>query len=190
MTPANIDPLTLPSIPLSDRHLLPDAAGVYLAVDDSGTVQYIDKSKNLRQRWINGHHRWKELLAVAGVRLVWLQVSDPVFIPAIEEALIAQLQPALNKTSAGGFERRFPAVEGQPTRVVLRVNHLFPKNLSNRQIGEKLELTDQSVANLRRGTERGEWATLIKLARWLSDVHGRVFAIEDLLSIEGCLPSS
>ena len=93
--PENINLQTLPSLPLEDRRLLPETPGIYFAINSLDQIQYIGRSVNLRQRWLN-HHRHSQLEGTGSVRLVWLEVSEPELLPGVEEALIEYYQPSLN----------------------------------------------------------------------------------------------
>jgi hypothetical protein len=57
ITPEQINLSTLPSVSLDCRKDLPECPGIYFAVDSAGTVQYIGRSNNIRQRW-SQHHRY------------------------------------------------------------------------------------------------------------------------------------
>lgn len=94
MNPAPVDPLALPSLPLTDRSQLPVCPAVYFALDGD-RVLYIGRSVNLQQRWIT-HHRYSQLKGLNNVRIAWLECSDPSLLPEIEVALIEYFQPSLN----------------------------------------------------------------------------------------------
>ncbi len=94
----SIDISILPSLFLSDRKQLPKVACIYFAIDAMGQIQYIGKSVNLRQRWCGSHHRIEQLKSMENIRIAWLEVSDPLLLPKIENALISQFSPPLNKT--------------------------------------------------------------------------------------------
>jgi hypothetical protein len=94
VNPAPVDPLALPSLPLTDRSQLPVCPAVYFALDGD-RVLYIGRSVNLQQRWIT-HHRYSQLKGLNNVRIAWLECSDPSLLPEIEAALIEYFQPSLN----------------------------------------------------------------------------------------------
>lgn len=100
MLATEINPLTLPSVPLVDRRQLPDASGIYFVLSSDDKVQYIGRSVNLQQRWIQ-HHRLSHLAKLSGVRLAWLEVSDASLLPEIEQALIQWFNPPMNGSSVG-----------------------------------------------------------------------------------------
>lgn len=101
IAPEQINLLTLPSVPLDCRKDLPEYPGIYFAIDNAGTVQYIGRSSNIRQRWLQ-HHRYNQLEALGSVAVAWLQVSDNLLLPSIEAALIEYFQPLLNNQVTSG----------------------------------------------------------------------------------------
>jgi hypothetical protein len=86
---------SLPSVPLEDRKLLPDSAGIYLAIAKDKIVLYVGKSIRVRFRW-RQHHRFQELVEIGDVRIAWVEVSDPALLLEIEKALISHFKPPLN----------------------------------------------------------------------------------------------
>lgn len=91
-----IDPLTLPSLPLTERQKFPKIAAVYFAIGLSGAILYIGRSRNLATRW-SVHHRYLELKTIGNVRIAWLHCSNESLLPDIEEALIKHFIPPLNR---------------------------------------------------------------------------------------------
>ena len=100
INPSQLNLSSLPSVPLCDRKQLPATSGIYFALS-GGTVQYIGRSVNIRQRWAD-HHQTGELEKAGNVRIAYLAVSDPALLPAIETALIEFFNPPLNQCSWGG----------------------------------------------------------------------------------------
>lgn len=94
VSPEAINPLELPSVSLAERSQLPQHPVIYFAIDSEGVVQYIGRSINPRQRWMQ-HHRCNQLLKMGSVRIAYL-FADADLLPAIEEALIQWWQPPLN----------------------------------------------------------------------------------------------
>lgn len=92
INPETLDLSSLPSLPLSDRKQLPAISCIYFAMS-SGTVQYIGRSKNLRNRWMF-HHRQSQLDSNSSI--VWLEVGNPALLPDIEADLIQWFKPPLN----------------------------------------------------------------------------------------------
>lgn len=97
INPETLDLSTLPSLLLSDRKQLPSVSCIYFAMS-SGNVQYIGRSVNLQQRWID-HHQVKHLNKETNI--AWLEISDSVLLPEIESALIQWFKPPLNKEISG-----------------------------------------------------------------------------------------
>ncbi|MGB3294419.1 MAG: GIY-YIG nuclease family protein, partial [Phormidesmis sp.] len=51
------------SVPLSDRHLLPNEAGIYVVADKNHFVWYVGQAIDLQGRWLGrGHHRYPQLI--------------------------------------------------------------------------------------------------------------------------------
>lgn len=85
-----IDPFTLPFVPYSDRHALPEIQAVYFVVRFDA-VLYIGQSQNLYRRFVA--HNKRKLFAVLNVeRIAWLDggtLED-------ETRLIREFKPCLN----------------------------------------------------------------------------------------------
>jgi excinuclease UvrABC nuclease subunit len=112
VNPAPVDPLALPSLPLTDRSQLPVCPAVYFALDGD-RVLYIGRSVNLQQRWIT-HHRYSQLKGLNNVRIAWLECNDPSLLPKIEAALIEYFQPSLNG-------ELIPLVASKPPRMIVYI---------------------------------------------------------------------
>ncbi len=69
-------------------------------------------------------------------------------------------------------------------KVVLDVSQLWPENLTIAQAAEDLKMNPRSLTTIKKGTERGNWETLVKLARYFSNIYGRNIPLEELLKIE------
>lgn len=66
----------------------------------------------------------------------------------------------------------------------LNVNRFWPDNLTITKAAEDLNMNPRSLTTIRKGTERGEWLTLFKLAEYLSKITGKQIALEDLFEVE------
>lgn len=66
----------------------------------------------------------------------------------------------------------------------LNVNRFWPDNLTITKAAEDLNMNPRSLTTIRKGTERGEWLTLFKLAEYLSEITGKQIALEDLFEVE------
>lgn len=60
----------------------------------------------------------------------------------------------------------------------------FP-GLTLDKIAQDLEMNPRSITNLKRGTERGDWFTQFRLAKYLSEKLGREVDVKDLFVVEG-----
>ncbi|MBD2416101.1 GIY-YIG nuclease family protein [Nostoc calcicola FACHB-3891] len=96
-----VNPLTLPSLSLQERRSLPECAAVYFVLNGN-EILYIGGTVNLAQRWL-AHHRWHQLVEMGdGIRLAWLECSEPALLLEVETALIKHFQPRLNRTPVLG----------------------------------------------------------------------------------------
>jgi GIY-YIG catalytic domain len=77
-----------------ERSQLPSIPCIYFAIDSLGTVQYIGRSVNPQQRWVQ-HHRHSQLSKIGKVRIAYL-FADADLLPSVEAALIKWFQPRLN----------------------------------------------------------------------------------------------
>jgi ParG/GIY-YIG catalytic domain len=91
----NIDPLTLPSLPLGERSRLPKCSAIYFVMRGEH-VLYIGKTINLAQRWV-AHHRWGQVAKLDAIKIAWLECNDKNLLTHVETALIQQFNPELNK---------------------------------------------------------------------------------------------
>ncbi|HAG85809.1 MAG TPA: excinuclease ABC C subunit domain-containing protein, partial [Cyanobacteria bacterium UBA12227] len=90
----DIDPLTLPSLPLNERSHLPYCPAVYFVVANNN-VLYIGQTANLHDRWL-AHHRWGQLKELNElVRIAWLECGEHHLLTEIEAALISHFEPPL-----------------------------------------------------------------------------------------------
>ena len=69
-------------------------------------------------------------------------------------------------------------------KVVLDVSKLWPENLTIAQAAQDLNMNPRSLTTIKKGTERGNWETLVKLARYFSGIYQREISLEELLKIE------
>ncbi len=66
----------------------------------------------------------------------------------------------------------------------LNVNRFWPESLTITKAAEELSMNPRSLTTIRKGTERGEWLTLFKLADYLSKKTGKHISLEDLFEVE------
>lgn len=141
----NVDPLTLPSLLLSDRKSLPKkVSAIYFAISPRNEVVYIGRAVCLHRRWAGQkHHKRVQLEELGGVRIAWMQVSDPALLPDIESGLINHFDPPLNLINSGFVSRRrLKARESKPRESKARRNEI------------KVRLNDQELKILRAEAQR------------------------------------
>lgn len=71
-----------------------------------------------------------------------------------------------------------------PVKVTLDITALWPEGVTIETAAKELEMNPRSITTMRKGTERGNWETLVKLSRWLTHRTGQQISIDDLLVIE------
>ena len=94
-----IDPLQLPSIPLSELNKLPDCTAIYFAMDSQNRVLYVGQDSNLVARCKNHHRKYQleQLDKISPVRVAW-QTWNEEDLSEAEKYLIKNFQPLLNWT--------------------------------------------------------------------------------------------
>lgn len=138
---SQINPLTLPSLPLTERQKLPKLAAVYFAIGLSGEILYIGRSRNLANRW-SVHHRYLELKTIGNVRIAWLHCSNELLLPDIEEALIKHFLPPLNRAPNQNRQLR-PISEGREKLVeIIKASR---GSMSQRGFGKLLGVSATAV---------------------------------------------
>jgi len=134
-----INPLGLPSLPLSLRIQFPQLSGIYFCLSGSEEILYINKTKNLLQRW-SQHHKAVDLIQYGIVRLSWLEVSYLFLLDEIENATIRHFQPSLNQLPYSSVS----VTKG--IRVRLRELRAR-KKISQNELAQRLEM---SLANVHK----------------------------------------
>lgn len=133
MNVAEINPLTLPSLPLSERKQLPSCSAIYFVMQGD-RILYIGKTVNLAQRWAT-HNRLKQFVKIVGdVHIAWLECSDTTLLRKVEAALIKQFEPELNGGSLTGI---------YPPRVTVTLSEEVHEELT-----KWAENEERTVANL------------------------------------------
>lgn len=125
LDPSEIDFKKLPSVSIEDRRQLPESSCIYFAIDSQDKIQYIGRTSNAKQRWQN-HHRCEQLVQIGGVRIVYLVISEPSLLPAIELALIKYFSPFLNDLTV--LDRTDAALEA------LKVKRAIPDGWKRSQL--------------------------------------------------------
>jgi len=145
--PSSIDFSVLPSLCLTRRSELPETPAIYFAIDSLDQIQYIGRSRNLKQRW-HSHHRQFELQAINGIRIAWLQCDDVSLLGEIEAALIEWFEPLLNGSIVRAI--RAPGVRYLHCELaVLLAQH--DQKLSQRQLATALGVSAKTIHKLYNG---------------------------------------
>lgn len=123
MNVSTINPLTLPSLPLTERLQLPNCPAIYFVLTGDCVV-YIGRTVNLKNRWAS-HRVMSSVQKEDNARLAWLECSDVSLLPEVETALLNHFQPSLNVRNIGTGAKK-----DDPDYVAIR-GHV-PKNLYKR----------------------------------------------------------
>ncbi len=77
---------------------MPRTSGIYLVIDQDGTVVYVGQSQNIYERWNGGHHKLAKLLAKYGTNLHirWVELPEWLLNRA-ENAAVDFYQPEFNQ---------------------------------------------------------------------------------------------
>lgn len=89
----SINPLVLPSVPFSDRKLLPPARGIYLVLRQAKVI-YVGQAADIYECW-RSHVLIPKLQTLPDIRIAWKPVESVPLEP-IEKSLIEKLQPPFN----------------------------------------------------------------------------------------------
>jgi len=88
--------LALPSVPYSDRRLLPIEPGLYFAIVNGDQVAYIGASTtSLRGRW-HEHNRRVQMERLGSISIACVPCSDLAVLAVAERRAIETLRPPLN----------------------------------------------------------------------------------------------
>lgn len=143
-TSNHVDIASLPSLAIPKRHKLPEISAVYFVLERDGKLEYIGQSKNLRQRWRDGHRCCADLAAPTQARVAWLEIADETERQILEKHLISKYQPRLNC-------QYVPAVKPLPktaTQAITQLTFDFTDNasVSEELLSEELFTTNQAAA--------------------------------------------
>ena len=157
LDPQTINPLTLPSVPLSERSQLPATPCIYLVLSQSGEILYVGRSVNLQQRLRTGHHRYSEFLGVGAHRVAWF-ACDAIELENIESQLIDLLKPKLNNQPHSDY----------PGKVVSRLaDYRKRKGLSQDELARLSGLTKTTIQNWENGRNLGAVVRVLKVCQEL-----------------------
>lgn len=146
MNITGINPSALPSMSLEQRSQLPTTPCCYFAIDAYDQVQYIGRSVNPQQRWLQ-HHKYGDLFRMSGVRIAWLSVSSPELLPEVEKALIDWFRPPLNRVAA---------LEPQTARVGVVVPKDLKERLKRVADEQQRTLSQMAAILIKEGLDRRE----------------------------------
>ena len=155
-----INPLTLPSLPLTERHRLPNLPAGYFAIAEAGEVLYIGRSKKLAARW-GVHHRYVQLKTIGNVRIAWLHFSDESLLPEIEEALIKYFLPTLNSTPN---QHRKSRQKNERREKLIEIIKLARGSMSQRAFGKLLGVSTTAVQLWEKGETIPDTKNLANIA--------------------------
>ena len=158
-----INPLTLPSLPLTQRHKLPNLSAIYFAIAQTGEVLYIGRSKHLAQRWI-AHHRYEEIKTIENVRIAWLHCTDDSLLVEIEQALIKHFLPALNRINYTLNEKRKPRQKKENIEKLIEIIKLARGSMSQRAFGKLLGVSATAVQMWEKGETIPQIGNLTQIA--------------------------
>ena len=98
---AQINPLDLPSIGLSELKKLPKESGIYF-VECLGEIVYIGKATRIRERWVKRdgsirHHKIDKILDIdENFRIYYLIFCGGLASSYVESLMVAKYSPSLN----------------------------------------------------------------------------------------------
>ncbi len=176
INPSEINLSSLPWLPLDAKSAFPRNPAIYFAIDSQGTVQYIGRSINPKNRWAS-HHKYQELETIGSIKIVYLFVDSPELLPQIESALILWFNPPLNtvgKCVPVGIESF-----SDDTKVVSKLSeYRRSKGLSQDELARLSGLTKTTIQNWENGRNLGAVLRVLKVCQELN------VDIRDLFEIE------
>lgn len=66
----------------------------------------------------------------------------------------------------------------EPVKAIVNISRFWREGMTVNQVAEDLGMNARSITTLRKGTEKGDWVTLVKLSKYFN------VSIEELLEIE------
>lgn len=150
LNPSTINPLTLPSLPLTNRRQLPNCPAIYFVME-SDRVLYIGRAANLMQRWTS-HHRTAQLESFSGVKIAWIECSDSGLLTDIESALIEYFDPLLNN-SPHTWQPLPDGVRRVKSRLAILMAERDPR-MSQRELAEKSGVSAMAINRLYRNRSK------------------------------------
>ncbi len=84
-------------VKLANLKALPAAPGIYMVRDRAQRVVYIGQSKNIRSRWLHGHHKLSEIVTLCGTDFsIECCLVSPWLLNRAENAAHGVYKPLLN----------------------------------------------------------------------------------------------
>ena len=162
INPETLDLTSLPWLPLEEKSAFPKKSAIYFAIDSLGTIQYIGRSLDVHQRWLN-HHKYKTLNDIGNIKIAYLFIDAVELLPEIEAALIDWFNPPLN------ISHRYKTKANQDgVKVICYLKDLMDEKGINRlELSEKTGLAPTTIGRLYRNqASRFDVSTLEKLANY------------------------
>jgi len=191
--PETIDLSLLPSVSLADRSQLPQTPCIYFAIDSQGVVQYIGQTTCLAKRWL-GHHRYKDLSKLDGVRITYLAMTELSLLKQVETVLIEHFQPVLNSA----IFKPSGVAEGEELKcrlqVMCRLSSLIDarnlslsesgqigKRLTQRRLAEETKIAATTLNRLYNNTfDRIDVRTVQTLCDYFECEIGELFVLKEV----------
>jgi len=150
-------------VALEDKDSLPNEPCVYLVLDKRGSVLYVGKSENLRQKW-RSYHKFEALSRLEDIRISYLKV-EPDLLTRIENALIKAFSPPLNLTD--------PHLRGI---AALRER----AGLTQKQVADLVGVDPSTIRNWEYGKGMDMFAKLAKLCEVLECSPAELFEVKEV----------
>ncbi len=112
-------------VALEDKDSLPNEPCVYLVLDKQGSVLYVGKSENLRQRW-RSDHKFEALSRLEDVKISYLKVELDL-LTRVENALIKAFSPPLNFVTVQGGGKKVSAMKSHVISTKTSLDLIFPR---------------------------------------------------------------
>ena len=165
--PKELDISTLPWLPLEAKSAFPRQPAIYFAMDSNDVIQYIGRSINPKQRWVN-HHKYNDLQKIGEIKIVYLFVDNSELLPEVELALIEWFNPQLNSTLHKCKQPKKINKNSISLKCYLK-ELCEAENLTQKDLAARTGLSPTTVGSYYRGTvTRFDKETLESLAIFLN----------------------
>ncbi len=148
----------------------PRNPAIYFAIDSQGTIQYVGRSLDPKNRWAS-HHKYEQLEAIGGIKIVYLFVDSIELLPQIESALILWFDPPLNATGKHIVDLKLPSSpQGETARggIKFKLAEVRKKRgMSQNDLAKTVGMTLQNVQHLERRAKSVPFDTLNRLCNVL-----------------------